>query len=212
MKTKMLSACPEHLRDELRALFAQHPFDVMSTQYAQKNNAAGITFADGSIYISNDYDPDFTLAVYLHECAHAALIRAGHPRSIEHNADFSRICSELSMRFGVSRFVDHNYDQQDAAVKTTARHASLAARATALAVDYDPTQRAAHFAYEAVQADHRHAWRYALVMISLAAAVIVGIAAPWAQWFDALSSMHSDALTLGSGAALVCWLWFSTRN
>ena len=211
MKTKMLSACPEHLHDELRALFAQYPFDVMNPQYARENACIGGTTSCGDIYILTLESDALTLAVYLHEVAHNSLLRQGHPRWFEHNYDFVRLCRELQVRFGVSEYADHGYDQQNAAVKTTARHATLAARATALAVDYDPTQRAAYFAYQAVQADHRHAWRYALVMISLAASVIAGIACPWAQWFDALSSMHSDTLTLVSAAALCCWIWFSTR-
>lgn len=209
MKNQMLSACPNHLRGELQGLFARFPFEEMPIEYHRATGLHGVTFEDGSIGLL-PAEPEIMLAMFLHEVAHASLLCAGHPDGLAHGNDFVRICRELQVRFGVASSAWHSYDQQDAVIKTTAQHSAMRAAGAALAVEYDPTQRALHAAGAAMAAEHRHTMRYVLIMGGGCIAFIAGIAAPWGAWFA--SALNSDMLKLAAGGAIAAWIYFSTRG
>lgn len=209
MKNQMLSAVDPSLHNELRNLFSQYPFAEMSAAYARENGCAGITFEDGSIYILPSDDAEELLMIYLHESAHCALLRHGAPGWHLHNDYFVRQCRELQARFGVTGGAWHSYDQQDAHVKTSKADSVRRAACVAHAVDYDPTQRAAMHAAEAVGAERRHLFRYATVVGGSCVALIVGISLPFGACFNAIDG---DTMKLAAGAALVNWIWFSMRG
>lgn len=211
MRNQMLSVVTDPaLRDELRALFAQYPFAEMPNWFALDTGFTGYTDVDGSIYLRQQDDAGM-LAIYLHEVVHASLLRAGHPQARNHTGDFVRLCRELQVRFGVADRAWHAYDQQDAVLKTTAQHSVMRAAGAAMAINYDPTQRALHAAIEAVQAEHRHNWRYVLIVGGAAVAVMAWIMLPWAAWWDAMT-IDADAMKLVAGAAVAGWLWWNFRR
>ena len=169
MKNQLRRACPPHIQHELEALFRQCPFQEMCSDYARQNNCVGITFDDASIYLLHQDSAKDLLMVYLHECAHALLIRAGHQRWSEHNGKFCTLWREREVRFEVSsRVWDHEYDQQDARVKMTMADTRLHAAHAANAQTYNPFARAERLADDANASMMREAWRLlSLASISL---------------------------------------------
>lgn len=214
MKNKMLSIVTDPIReDELKRIFAGFPFASMSGEYHRATGFDGITLNDGSICVRADMAPELTLMVYLHEVAHASLLRAGHPRWNHHNEDFVKLCRGMQMRFGVAGQSWHAYDQQDAVIKTTADQAHVVAYAAAQAIQFDPTQRAVYAAIDAVSADRRHSWRYVLIVGGLALLSMVVITQPIGAWWNVmLSALDGDAAKLAGGLALVGWLWLNLRG
>lgn len=210
MKTAMLSAVTDQvLKNELRALFLDYPFEEMSAEYSIQENCNGICFADCSIYILPSKKPQYLLSVYLHEVAHATLIRAGHPHSFDHGYDFSQICRELQLRFGVSEQAWHEYDQSDSPLKTTHKESVMRARQAAMQIAYDPTLRALHLADEAKGYEWRHGLHRLIVILAPVGLVYAALFADWSKIFGSLS--RSDVI-LCSGLALAGWLWFSLRG
>lgn len=209
MKAAMLEAAPANRKGELKRLFTEYPLNEMSREYAVRNNCGGITLEDSSVYVCLTSDARWNLHVYLHEIAHAALIRAGHPYGFDHGDDFVRNCRELQMRFGVAEYADHNYDQQDAVIKRPADYTSKAAIAAALAIEYDPTSRAVHAAMSAVQSDSRRIYNVIGIGLLIAGSVFAAIVID----FKAIFTMfNSDLVPLIGGAALAGWIWLSSRG
>lgn len=214
MQNQMLSIIPDPAKQaELRSLFAQYPFQEMSKQFARAENCGGITFDDGSIYILPAGNTEWLLQVYLHEVAHAALIRSGHPKWHLHCDDFVKLARGMQARFGVAHAANHAYDQQDAIVKTSAKQARVTAHAAAMAIQFDPTQRAMHAAIDAVRYERGHNWRYVLIVGGAAILSMVIFTQPVGQWWNALMTMlDGDAVKLVGGAGLVAWLWWNLRH
>lgn len=194
---------------ELKTLFGGHP--IVGEWHGDQFE--GVTDGDGNIWMRPGLRPARLLAIYLHEVTHAQLFHAGHPRWYQHGEDFVKLCRILQTRYGVEGESWHDYDQQDAVVKTTARQANIVAHAAARAIEFDPAQHALRATVNMVQAEKRHSLRYVLIVGGLALLSMIAVTQPIGQWWDAAMDMLSgDAVKLIGGGALVAWMWWSLRG
>lgn len=209
MKSAMLSVVDESRHQELRVLFAQYPFGEMRRQFAQAENCDGITLANGEIYVLPHDDPRVMLMIFLHEVAHVTLLRAGYKNWDCHDDAFVKIARELQARFAVTGHARHDYDQQNAAIKTSAEHARKVAYAASMATDYDPTGSAIHSAMRAVQTERRRQFQWFGVFLSFIAIVFTSVTIDWSS---VLAALDQRDLILLSGAGVCVWLWWNFRG
>lgn len=208
--------------DELRGYLHEYPFRLANLMPSHGGEACeGRIWLDAGLVADRDVSPEWLLALYLHEVAHASLQRAG--RDASHTAEFAKLAWALALRHGVRQHCQDVYDMHETSAwesrKTTdARWAAAKGGSISLANSAADPLAVSHYLYtRSYMTLHKQ-----IIVALVAGFCCIGV------WIAASANLLPDATAtarliwhalrdeplaqFGSGAAvLLLAIWSATR-